>query len=144
MFVCVEEEKFALRAYIKGITHVGRLLQRFAQDIARIALKRLSILFVYVADQARNLSVLRMPRQQAERVEIWPQIHVGLLDAHKAFNGGTVEHALVIQRFPRLATRNGNILQRAENIGELQANEFHVVFLENAKDVFLGVFGHET
>ena len=70
VLVGVEKEKLTLRAYIEGISHICRFLQGFAQDVTRISLKRLTVLFVNIADQARNFAMLRMPRKQAEGVQI--------------------------------------------------------------------------
>ena len=126
----IEEAKLTLRAHVKAVTHISSLLKGFAQQIAGIPLKRRAIRLINIADQAGNMPVLVVPGQNAEGVQIRPQIHIGLLNPDKAFNRGTIKHTLVIQRLLCLASCDGHIFQGTKNIGELQPNKFDVVFFQ--------------
>ena len=140
ILVGVEQEEFALRPHVEAVSHVRRILDRFAQDVARVPFKRRAVRLVDVADQPGNLPVPGVPGQDDKGVQIRPEIHIGLLNTHKALDGRAVEHTLVIQCFFHLAGRNGHILQGAENVRKLQPDKFHVIFPDNPDDVLLGVF----
>ena len=86
--------------------------------------------------------MLGVPGIQRKGVQIGTQIHIGLLDADKALDGGAVEHTLIIQRFFHLAGGNGHVLQRTENIGELQTDKFNVLFFDNTENVLFGITAH--
>ena len=117
VFVKLEQEKFAFRTDIEGVTHIGGFFNHLFQNISRIAEERgFAVRTVDIADQAGN-SVF--PRQNDERIVIGAQIHIGLVDTHKALNRGAVKHTFVIQRFFQLAFGNGNIFHLPENIREL-------------------------
>ena len=70
VLIGLEQEKLALRAYVKAVAHIGGLLEHPAQRAARIADKGRAVGIVYVADQPRDLAVLRTPGQDGEGVQI--------------------------------------------------------------------------
>ena len=70
------------------------------------------------------------------------QIHIRLLDSHKSVNGRPVEHTPVLQGLVQLVGRDGNVLQMAEHIRELQADEFHILFLYQPHNVLPCVIFH--
>ena len=81
------------------------------------------------------------PRQDAERRQVGPQIHVRLLDPHEAFDRGAVEHDLAVERGAELAIRDLDVLDDAEDVRELQAHELHVHAIRELEDLRLLVGG---
>ena len=141
VFVQPEEEEFALGAHVDRVAHVGRFLDRAAQNIARITLQRCAVGAVDVADQPGGLALFA-PRQNRERIEIRVQTHVALFNAHKAVDGGAVKAAAVVQRLLQLAGCDGHAFEHAEDVGELQQNKLDVFFFCDADDVFFGISAH--
>ena len=135
VLVGVEQEELALGAYIKGKAHFFSLTDGLFQNVAGVSLEGSAVRLVYIADQPGDTAMLGVPGIQREGIQIRTQVHIGFFDTHKALDRGTVEHALVIQRFFGLACGDGNILQRTKDIGELKANKLYVFFLNNAENV---------
>ena len=142
LLVGVEQEKLALRSNVEHVPHLLRPLHGALQHIARVPDKGLLIHAVHVADQARHLALLRPPGEYLKGVQVGIQVHVGLVDPHKALDGGAVEHAAVVQRFLKLAGRDSHIFQHSEDIRKLQTDEFHILLLRKADYIFLTVFAH--
>ena len=142
LLVGVEQEKLALRANVEHVPHLLRPLHGALQHKTRVPDKGLLIHAVHVADQARHLALLGPPGEYLKGVQVGIQVHVGLVDPHKALDGGAVEHAAVVQGFPKLAGRDGHIFQHSEDIRKLQTDEFHILLLRKADYIFLTVFAH--
>ena len=141
VLVGVEQEKFTLRPHVKtGETHILRLTQDLFQQSPGIPLKGGAVGLVHIADKARGPAFVVVPGENKKGVQIGIQVHIRFLDAYKALDGGTVEHALVAQRLGQLAGRNGNILEAAENIRKLQADKPDVLLPDDADDILRSVF----
>ena len=92
-----------------------------------------------IADQPGHPAVAGPPGKNGEGVQVRVEILVRLVDPHEPLDGGAVKHDLVVDRLLDLRRSNGHVLQLAENIGELQANELHILLFDFANDVFLCV-----
>ena len=77
------------------------------------------------------------PREHLEGREIGTQIHVRLLDAHEAFDRRAVEHDLAVERLAELAVGDLDVLDDAEDVGELQAEELDALLLGTLEDRLL-------
>ena len=80
------------------------------------------------------------PREDNKGIEIGMQIHVRFLYTHEALNRRAVKHALVVECFFELAAGYRDILERAENIGKLQADKADIFFVRYPQYIFLCVF----
>ena len=140
----MKQEKFAFRANVKRISHIGSLLDRPFQDIARIALKWRAVRPVNITNQAGHFAKLRAPWEDHEGIVIRAKIHIRLLNADKAFNRRAVKHAFIIERLLQLANSNRHIFQLAKNIRKLKADKLHVFFLCNAEDIFFRILSHDN
>ena len=54
--------------------------------------------------------------------------------------GGAVEHDLVVHRLLDLGGRDGHVLELSEDVGKLEADEFHILFLRHGEDSVFRVF----
>jgi hypothetical protein len=97
---------------------------------------------MYGANQSGHLSLLWTPRKYGKGIEIRIQKHIGFLSADKALDGRSVKHVLIVQCPLQIISGNGNILQCAENICKLQADEFHVLFVYKLQNVLSGIVRH--
>ena len=64
------------------------------------------------------------------------------MDAREALDGAAVNHYLVVEGLPELARGDGHVLELAEDVGELEPDELHVLVRDEAEDVFLSVVCH--
>jgi len=64
------------------------------------------------------------------------------VDAGEALDGAAVNHYLIIESLFELAGSDGHVLELAEDVGELHADELHVLVGYEAHDVLLGVLTH--
>ena len=140
--VHLEEEKLALGADVEGIAHGSRALQHRLQHMARVADKGRAVGVIDVADEPRGAPALGLPGQHHEGVRVGIEVLVALVDAGEALDGAAVYHDLVIQGLFQLPAADGNVLQLAENVGELHADELNVLFSDDADDILAGVPGH--
>ncbi len=140
LLVGLEQEELSLGAHVEGvIAHVGGLLQHPLQHAAGVAYEGSAVGIVDVADESGHLTVLRPPGEHNKGVQVGIEVLVRLVDADKAFDGRAIQHDLVVDGLLDLGGGNGHVLELAENIGELHADEFDVLFLYDTDDVFLGV-----
>src|SRR5205814_2778847 len=94
---------------------------------------------VDVADHPRDLFAGGSgPREDAEGREVGPQVHVRLLDADESLDRRAVEHDLAVERVLELAVGNLDVLDRAEDVGELETEELHLLALGALEDLRLG------
>lgn len=96
VLVGLEEEKLQLRPGVEGKAHVVCPAQHPLEYVPGIAHKRRAVGVVDVADEPCHFAVLGAPGQHGERVQIRPQVLVGLLDADKALNRAAVYHDLIV------------------------------------------------
>ena len=132
-----EEEELKLGSDVEGIALVRCLLKLSLQNISRVAGKRCAVGIIDVADETGNLSLLGSPGENHEAVEVRAQVLVGLVDAGKSLDGGAVNHDLIVHGLLQLASRDGNILQLAEDVGELHTDEGYVLVLNDFSDIIL-------
>ena len=64
------------------------------------------------------------------------------MDAREALDGAAVDHDLIVDGFFDLRAGDGDILELAENVGELHVDELNFVFLNHANNVFPGELTH--
>ena len=67
-------------------------------------------------------------------LEVGPQVHVRLFDADEALDRRAVEHDLAVQRVLELAVGDLDVLDGPEDVGELQAQELHLLALGALED----------
>ena len=140
LVIGLEQEEFRLGAYIEGVkAHILGFLQGPLEHVAGIAGKGRAVGVVYIADEPGHLAVVGLPGKHPIGFQVGEQVLVGLVDADEAFNGGTVKHALIVDRLLDLGGGDGHVFQLAENISELQTDEFDILFPYHADDVFFGV-----
>src|SRR5690606_6794013 len=75
--------------------------------------------------------------KHGEGVVVGPQVHVRLLDAGEALDGGAVEHDVAVQGLFQLPDGNLYVLEDSQNVGELQADELDAVLFCQLEDVLL-------
>ena len=79
------------------------------------------------------------PGEDGKAVQIGVEVLVGLIDADEALDGGAVKHDLVVHRLLDLRGGDGHILQLSEDVHKLHPDEFDVLLLHDADDVFLSI-----
>ena len=94
---------------------------------------------VDVADHPRDLLAGRAgPRKDAERRQVGPKVHVRLFDADESLDRRAVEHDLAVERLFELPIGDLDVLDRSEDVGELQAHELHLLALDALENLRLG------
>ena len=130
----LEQEELGLGPRVHREAALGGQRDHALQRGARAAGERLAVGPVDVADHPRHLLAARVaPREDREGVEVGPQVHVRLLDADEALDRRAVEHDLAVQRVLELAVGDLDVLDRPEDVGELQAEELHLLALRRAR-----------
>ena len=81
------------------------------------------------------------PGEDLERREVGLEIHVRLFDPDEALDRRAVEHDPAVERLAELAVRDLDVLDDAEDVGELQAQELDALPLGAFEDVAFEV-GH--
>ena len=142
LFVGFKQEKFALRANVKGIALGFRRIDCPLEHVPGIAHKGGAVGIVHRAHQPRHLAIHGPPGHNRKGVEIRAKILVGLINAHKALDGTAVDHDLIIDHLFNLRSRHRHVFQHTENVGKLQPDELYVLLFNQTDDVFLGVFRH--
>ncbi len=141
VLIFLEQEKFGLGADVHGVADFFGLGQDPLEVDPRAAGKGGAVGLVDVADDTGGGdAVLIPPGQDGKGVVIGLEIHVRLVDADKALDGGTVKHHLAVQRLFDLALRNGNILHKSEDIDKLKAKKLNIFVLNNLHYFFSGHF----
>ena len=93
-----------------------------------------------VADQPADARALVVgPRKHLEGREVGTEIHVRFLDADEALDRRAVEHDLAVERVCELAVRDLDVLDDAEDVGELKAQELDPFLLGPLEDLLLFV-----
>ena len=135
----LKEEELRLGPGVHRVALRRREGDHFLQAGARVAGERLAVGRVDVADHARDvLAGGARPRKHAERREVRAQVHVRLFDPHEPFDRRAVEHDLAVERLLELPVGDLDVLDRAEDVGELQAHELHLLALGALEDLRLG------
>ena len=138
LLVGLEQEELALGTYIKCIAHFCGTIHHPLQHRPGVTHKGGAVGIVHIADETGHLAPLGAPRIDAEGVQIGHQILIGLIDAGKALDRRAVNGDLAVQCAVQLGNGNGDILHLTQHIDELHPDEFDVLFLNNADNIFLG------
>ena len=142
LLVGVEQEEFTLRPHLEGISHGLCPGHGLPQHITGITRKGRAVRIVHVADQAGHLSLLGTPGKYLKGIKIRIEVHIGLINPHKALDGGAVKHTLVIQGLLQLAGRNCHIFQLSKYIRKLKADELHILLPGHTDNIILVVSAH--
>ena len=116
-------------ALLPGAVHVA------LQHVARVALERLLREVLDVAEHPGDRRVVAAPRHDLERVGVGDREHVGFLHAAVALDGRAVEGHALLERRLELGRRDGEALERAEHVGEPEADEADPPLLDRPQDV---------
>ena len=131
----LEDEELHLRRDVEREALVPRAVQVALQHVARVALERLLRQVLDVAEHPGDRRVVAAPRHDLERVRVREREHVGLLDAAVALDGRAVEGHALLERGLELGGRDGEALERAEDVGEPEAHEADPPLLDGPQDV---------
>ena len=97
-----------------------------------------------VADDAGHaLRACVGPGEDLKGVQVGLEVHVGLFNPHEPLDRRAVEHDAAVERFGELAIGDLDVLDRAEDVDELQPHELDLLALdplENPRATV--VFGH--
>ena len=108
------------------------------QRRARAAGERAAVGVGDVADQPADARAVGVgPGEDLEGREVRTQVHVRLFDADEAFDRRAVEHDLAVERVGELAVRDLDVLDHAEDVGELKAQELDAFLLGALEDRLL-------
>ena len=89
-----------------------------------------------VAQHPRRGAVLLLPpREHGERRRVGLEPHVRLLDADEPLDRGAVEVDALGERLLGLVGRHGDVLDRPEDVGELEAEEVDVLLVDGVQYV---------
>ena len=141
----VEDEKLRFRSEERGIGDAGRfqICFGFFGDAARVAIVRLA------RDRIDNRADQRQRRFGVEDVDpgrrrIGNDEHVRGVDDSPAADARSVEaEAIGENLLVVFGERGGEMLPRAEQVGELEVDQLHVVVFDHFADVgWSFVFGH--
>ena len=109
----------------------------------RTAGKRRPVRIRDVADDAADARAAGAPLDSPRALGPWKdlkgrevglEIHVRLFDADEALDGRSVEHDLSIEGVDELAVGDLDVLDRPEDVGELEADELHPLFFRPRED----------
>src|SRR5262249_37332303 len=78
------------------------------------------------------------PGVDGEGIEIRNEVHVGLFDPSEPLDRGTVELNLAVERLDELRARQFDVLDDAEDVGELQPHEADVLRFAHLENFRLG------
>ena len=91
-----------------------------------------------VADQAADARAVGVgPGEDLEGRQVGTEIHVRLFDSDEAFDRRAVEHDVAVERFGELAVGDLDVLDDAEDVGELKAQELDALLLGPFEDLLL-------
>jgi hypothetical protein len=122
--LALKQEKLRLGPRVHHVALLGSQGDHPLQRRSRTALERLAIRTMDVADHPRDLLAPRVaPRENRERIEVRTQVHVRLFDPNEALDRRPVEHDFAVQRIVELAVGDLDVLDRPEDVCELQPQE---------------------
>ena len=131
----LEVEELDLRPRVEREALLAGAVQVALQHVARVALERLAREVLDVAEHPGDRGVVAAPRHDVEGVRVGHREHVGLLDPAVALDGRAVEGHALLERALELGGRDGEALERAEDVGEPEPDEPDAAFLDGAHDV---------
>ena len=142
VLVDFKEEEFALRAHVKGVSHVGGPLEHPLQGAPGVPDEGGAVGVAHIAQKTGHLALLLVPRQDGEGIQIGVEVLVRLMDAGEPLDGAAVDGDLVVYGLLDLGGGDGHVFGLAKNIGKLHADEVYALFLHHADDIFFGVLAH--
>jgi len=113
------------------------------QHVAGVTLERLAREVLHVAEHPGDGSVVTAPRDDVEGVGIGHGQHVRLLDPAVALDRRAVEGHALLEGALELRRRDGEALERAEDVGEPEPDEPDPALLDGAHHVVELAF-HQT
>src|SRR5262249_40477930 len=119
-----KQKEFGFRAGLHLVALRGRESDHTLERHPRTSDERRAVGCVDVADHPCDvLAGWPGPGEHAKCREVWTQVHVRLFDTHKSLDRGSVEHDVTVERLLELPIRDFDVLDRAKDVGELQAHE---------------------
>ena len=139
LLVFFKEEKLRLSADVHGIAECFGFSEDPFEVHPGAAFKGLAVGLMDIADYPRSSdAILVAPGQEGKGVVIGLEVHIGLVDPHKAVNRRTIKHDIAVERFLDLAFRQGHIFHEAEDIDKLKAKKLDVFVFNNLHNFFSG------
>ena len=123
----IEVEVFDLRANVEGEAEGGGTLQVALEHVAGVALEGGAVREVDVAEHAGHAALAGAPGKDLEGSGVRDGGHVGLAGAGEAGDGPAVEADALFERLFQLFESDRKALEGAENIGEPEADELHIL-----------------
>src|SRR5205823_12383704 len=138
----LEEEELGFGTGVERVPFGRSERNDFFQSAWRVAAELLTVGRVDVGDHPRHIFGRRAgPWENAEGGEVGPEVHVRLFNSDEALDGRSVEHDLAIERFFELAIGDLDVLDGAQDVGELQAHELDLLALGALEDLRLRFTG---
>ncbi len=131
----LEDEELHLGRGVEGEALVAGPLEVALEHVARIALERLFREVLDVAEHAGDGGVLPTPGDDLEGARVGHGEHVGFLHPAVALDGRSVERHALLEGGLELGGGDREALERAEDIGEPEADEAHAPLLDGSQDV---------
>ena len=135
--VVLEHEVLELGADVEGVeAHALHPVERFAEDVARVALVRRAVGRDDVADHPRDVRADRVPvlversRHELEARRVGDRHHVRLLDRVEARDRRAVEAHPVVQRLLHLRGRDRERLEVPLEVGEPEEDVLDALVLD--------------
>ena len=137
VLVLLEEEELGFGGEVHVVAHPLGAVDRALEDAARVALEGFAGGGVHhVTDEACGRALLGAPpRQHRERRGVGFETHVRFLDPDEPFNTGAVEVDPLLEGLLGLRGGDGDVLHRAEDVGELEPEEIDVLLVDLVENV---------
>ncbi len=133
----LEHEELGFHPRVHRVAHLRGTRDLPLERRPWVTVERLPVRPVDVTDDPRDAILGVTPREQLKRREVGREQHVRLLDAHEPFDRRPIEHDVPVERLLELRRGQLDVLVHAENVGELQTKESHVVLAREHEDVGL-------
>ncbi len=133
--VALEQEELQFGADVVDVPPLGGPGQRARQYHPWRAERGLSVRAVGVADQARAPPLLRAPREYLVGSRVGHQYHVALEDPCKPLDRRAIEPDSLLEGRLKPADGDRDALDRAQDVGELQADEAYPILLRTGDQI---------
>src|SRR5262249_301661 len=133
-----------LGAHVEGVAEVRGALELPAKDEARIAFEGPPVGPVDVAEHAGDPLLAGPPGHELERRGVRLGEHVRLVDTSEPFDARAVEAHSLFDRLLEVLDRDGEALERTDDVGEPEANELDIVLAASGENVGRGFRGHRS
>ena len=128
----LEVEELELGPDVHGVAHGLGLGDDLPQHVARIAVERVAVGLLDVAEHAGGAAGAGAPGQQREGAGIGLGHHVGFLDAGEAVDRGAVKAHALVERAFELGRGHREALEGAKHVGEPEPDELDLLVLDDA------------